>query len=145
MSFLSPRRTAIAKMSRFLKLMAHDVVCHQEAHGCAADLTTLDAEAPSHTHWGSFHNKTSTGGVTISIKTEYLDQFNEITVHDLSAGRCLGLALRGPKSSLLIICLHLNPATTMPVKSILLKSIADLAASVPGRALLARRRHFFAF
>ena len=81
--------------------------------------------------------KTSTGGVTISIKTEYLDQFNEITVHDLSAARCLGLALRGPKSSLLIICLHLNLAATMPVKSTLLKSIADLAASVPGRAFLA--------
>jgi endonuclease/exonuclease/phosphatase family metal-dependent hydrolase len=137
MSFLSPRRIAVAKMGRFLKLMSHDIVFSQEAHGCAADLTTLDAEAPSHTHYGSFHAKTSTGGVTISIKTEYLEQFNEITVHDLSAGRCFGLALRGPTSSLLVICLHLNPAASTHTKSTLLKSIADLATSVPGRALLA--------
>jgi endonuclease/exonuclease/phosphatase family metal-dependent hydrolase len=137
MSFLSPRRIAVAKMGRFLKLLSHDVVCAQEAHGTSADLTTLDAEAPNHTHWGSFHDNSSSGGVTISIKTEFLQQFNEITVHDLTAGRCLGLALRGPKSSLLVICLHLNPAASLPTKTALLKSIADLAASVPGRTLLA--------
>jgi hypothetical protein len=55
MSHLSPRRTAIAKMSRFTRLLAHDIVCAQEAHGSSADLTTLDAEGSSHTHWGSFH------------------------------------------------------------------------------------------
>jgi exonuclease III len=137
MSFLSPRRIAITKMNRFLKLLSHDVVCAQEAHGSLADLTTLDAEGPSHTHWGSFHAKASAGGVTISIQNEFLDQFNEITVHDLSAGRCLGLALTGPKSSMLIVCLHLNPAATVAAKTTLLTSIADLAVQFPGRALLA--------
>jgi exonuclease III len=137
MSFLSSRRIAVAKMGRFLKLLSHDVVCGQEAHGTPADLTTLDAEAPSHTHWGSFHAKSSTGGVLISIKTEFLQQFNEITIHDLAAGRCLGLALRGPSSSLLVVCLHLNPADSVSTKSALLRSIADLAANVSGRAILA--------
>jgi endonuclease/exonuclease/phosphatase family metal-dependent hydrolase len=137
MSHLSPRRTAVAKMNRFLRLLSYDIVCAQEAHGSAADLTTLDAEGSSHTHWGSFHAKSSTGGVTISIRTDFLDQFNDIAIHNLSAGRCLGLGLVGPSSSLLIFCLHLNPATPMAAKMTLLNSIAAIAANFAGRTLLA--------
>ncbi len=90
MSYHNPRRSALSKMSRFLRLLSHGVVCAHEAHGSSADLTTLEAEGPSHTHWGSFHGKASTGGVTISIKAEYVEQFNAITVNVNFAGGCFG-------------------------------------------------------
>jgi hypothetical protein len=75
--------------------------------------------------------------VTISIRTDFLEQFNDIAIHNLSAGRCLGLGLVGPSSSLLIFCLHLNPATPMADKKSLLNSISAIAATFAGRTLLA--------
>jgi endonuclease/exonuclease/phosphatase family metal-dependent hydrolase len=137
MSFLSPRRTAVAKMRRFLNLLSYDIVCAQETHGTVADLTTLAAEGPSHLHWGSFHAKASTGGVSISIRSSFLDQFHSISEHVLSVGRCIALSLVGEASSLMVICLHLEPAATVAVKLALLRSIADLAGGFAGRALFA--------
>jgi exonuclease III len=131
------RETAIAKMHRFQQLLhGADVVCIQEAHGHPGDIGTLDREAHSHMHFGSFSASPAAGGVLISVSNSFaegVDTFEELV---LSPGWCLALRCSGRDLAIQYINIHLEPAASYTYKVKLFRDIAAAAHSFPGTTFL---------
>jgi hypothetical protein len=107
-----------------------------KTHGHPGDIGTLDREAPSHTHFGSFTSSPAAGGVIISISNEFASGINTFIENVIAPGWCLALRCSGPGLAVQIINLHLEPAATHEVKVKLFRDIAAAAGSFDGTTFL---------
>ena len=131
------RSATAAKLSRIHQLLrGADILCTQEAHGHDGDLSTLDREAPSHRHLGSFAPSAAAGGVLISIRNSLAERANSFEPVVLAPGWCLALRCIGPSLADQYINLHLEPALSFAAKISLLEDVATTAAAFAGTTYL---------
>ena len=99
----------------------YDVVCLQEVHGCASDLSELRNLIPGHLVVGSFCENVNSGGVAIIVHSNLVSSFGGCwSQRDIIPGRLVildlvdygdpGEGVQPENDTLCVCCVHVVPA-----------------------------------